>query len=182
MASFPHIFICYRREDSNGWAGRIADLLIAEFGRECVFFDIDSIRPGSDFVRSLKQRTANCDVLLAVIGKDWLDIRDRQGGRRLDDPNDFVRTEICAALNRGVRVIPLLVSGADMPQPIDLPSELATLAYRGAVTITDTNFRQTMAGLIPVLVREGAKRQADTRPPRAAPGTARQRRILHYVG
>ena len=101
MASSPNIFICYRREDSAGWAGRIADFLIGEFGKDRVVFDVESISPGSDFVRSLKHRTAQCDALLAVIGPDWLDVRDRKGGRRLDDPRDFVRAEICAALEDG---------------------------------------------------------------------------------
>jgi len=168
MKRFPHIFISYRREDSAGWAGRVADFLIAEFGRECVFFDIESIHPGSDFVRSLKQRTAECDALLVVIGRDWLNVRDQRGGRRLDDPNDLVRMEICAALRRGVRVIPLLASDADMPEASNLPGELATLADRNAVRITDTSFRQTMASLIPVLVDEGAKRPAHALPPHAA--------------
>lgn len=177
MASHPRIFICYRRNDSDGWAGRIADRLIAEFGRDSVFFDIDSIQPGSDFLRSLNNRTAECDVLLAVIGRGWLNARDTQDKRRLDDPKDFVRMEIRTALTRGVRVIPLLVSQADMPQASDLPDELAALAYRGAVKISDLNFHQAMAGLIPVLVQEGAKRPAYDLPkhPTRTPQTAKVR-------
>ncbi len=115
------VFISYRREDSGGYAGRIYDRLTSRLGRENVFFDVDAIPPGRDFVDVLSDRVGKCDALLAVIGKHWVASADGQNRRRLDDPSDFVRIEIEAALQRDVPVIPVLVDGAPMPQSGELP-------------------------------------------------------------
>src|SRR5436190_9290959 len=88
------IFINYRRGDDPGNTGRLFDQLEDVFPREQLFIDVDSIPPGRDFVRVLEEQVAQCDVLLAVIGKGWIDARDEQGVRRLDNPDDFVRIEI----------------------------------------------------------------------------------------
>jgi len=109
------IFISYRREDTAPYAGRIYDRLVTEFGVEQVFFDIDTIPPGDDFVEVLSEKVESCDVLLAVIGKSWLTVADAAGRPRIQNPEDFVAIEIGAALRRKVRVIPLLVGGGRMP-------------------------------------------------------------------
>ena len=88
------VFISYRREDSGGFAGRIYDRLTSRLGRENVFFDVDAIPPGQDFVDVLSERVGKCDALLAVIGKHWVVSADSENRRRLDDPQDFVRIEI----------------------------------------------------------------------------------------
>jgi hypothetical protein len=85
------VFISYRREDSGGFAGRIYDRLTSRLGRENVFFDVDTIPPGRDFVDVLSERVGKCDALLAVIGKHWVSSADSENRRRLDDPQDFVR-------------------------------------------------------------------------------------------
>ena len=105
----PKILVNYRRDDSAAYAGRLADRLREHFGRENVFVDIDTIRPGEDFVDRIDQSIAECDALVAVIGKSWLTAVDPQGRRRLDREDDFVRTEIAKALERHIRVIPALV-------------------------------------------------------------------------
>jgi hypothetical protein len=134
------VFISYRREDSGGYAGRIYDRLTSRLGRENVFFDVDAIPPGRDFVDVLSDRVGKCDALLAVIGKHWVASTDGQNRRRLDDPNDFVRIEIEAALQRDVPVIPVLVDGAPMPQPGELPDSLKKLTRRQAIEISLTRF------------------------------------------
>ncbi len=134
------VFISYRREDSGGYAGRIYDRLTSRLGRENVFFDVDAIPPGRDFVDVLSDRVGKCDALLAVIGKSWVSSADSQNRRRLDDPNDFVRIEIEAALQRNVPVIPVLVDGAPMPQPGELPDSLKKLTRRQAIEISLTRF------------------------------------------
>jgi hypothetical protein len=134
------VFISYRREDSGGYAGRIYDRLTSRLGRENVFFDVDAIPPGRDFVDVLSDRVGKCDALLAVIGKHWVASADGQNRRRLDDPNDFVRIEIEAALQRDVPVIPVLVDGAPMPQPGELPDSLKKLTRRQAIEISLTRF------------------------------------------
>jgi TIR domain len=134
------IFINYRRDDSIGTAGRLHDRLVRAFGRKNVFMDVDQIPAGVDFVRHLNAQVAECDVFLAVIGPSWLDTKDNTGGRKLDDPEDFVRVELLAALGRDVRVIPVLVDGAEMPRPDQLPEPLRPLSRRNAVEVRNVQF------------------------------------------
>lgn len=136
----PSIFVSYRRDDAAGFAGRIADELERRFGDVEVFRDVDDIASGEDFVRRLNQALQSCRVLIAVIGKSWLAARNANGVRRLDDPNDFVRQEIGAALGRDVRVIPVLVDGMQMPDEKDLPDALKALARRQAHEISDSRW------------------------------------------
>ena len=109
------VFISYRRQDAAYPAGWLFDRLTGHLGEGHVFKDVDSIRLGDDFVDKITAAVGTCAVLLAVIGPRWLTASGEEGGRRLDDPADFVRLEIEAALTRGVRVIPVLVDGARMP-------------------------------------------------------------------
>ena len=110
------IFINYRRDDSIGMAGRLHDRLAQTFGRDKLFMDVDHIPAGVDFVAHLNSQVAACDVVLVVIGPNWLNAKDESGERRLDNPDDFVAIEIAAALARDIRVIPVLVDGARMPK------------------------------------------------------------------
>src|SRR5262245_36862704 len=105
------VFLCYRRDDRAAFAGRVQDRLVQEFGRDLLFMDVDAIPLGVNFATALRDAVAKCEVLLAVIGPHWLDARDDAGARRLDDPYDYVRIEIGAALQRNVPVIPLLLDG-----------------------------------------------------------------------
>jgi len=135
------IFINYRRGDDPGNTGRLFDQLEDVFPREQLFIDVDSIPPGRDFVRVLEEQVAQCDVLIAVIGKGWLDARDEQGVRRLDNPDDFVRIEIESALKLDKVVIPVLVQDARMPRADELPDALKPLARRNAVRLTHERFK-----------------------------------------
>jgi hypothetical protein len=134
------VFISYRREDSGGFAGRIYDRLTSRLGRDGVFFDVDNISPGLDFVDVLSERVGKCDALLAVIGRAWNPVSGNDNRRRIDDPSDFVRVEIEAALARGIRVIPVLVDGAPMPRAEDLPESLRKLTRRQGIEISLTRF------------------------------------------
>ena len=115
------IFVSYRREDSEHLAGRLYDRLADRFGEGQVFMDVDTIELGVDFGEEIVRAVARCKVLLAVIGPGWLTAADERGPRRLDNPKDFVRLEIETALDRGVRVIPILAQGAVMPCQDELP-------------------------------------------------------------
>ena len=145
------IFISYRREDCAAYAGRLYDWISQRLGKENIFIDVDTIQPGEDFVEAIEQKVGGCDALLALIGKDWLNCRDEQGNRRVDSPGDFVRVEIVAALNRNVRVIPVLVEGARMPAERDLPEALTKLARRQALELSFTRFHQDANRLIETL-------------------------------
>ncbi len=130
------IFISYRRDDSEGEAGRLYDDLIRVFGPDAVFMDVSDIHPGKDFRQAIDDNVAGCAVLLAIIGPGWTTVKDATGARRLDQPTDFVRLEIASALGRGIDVIPVLVHGAHMPAPAELPEVLQNLAYRNCVEVT----------------------------------------------
>jgi hypothetical protein len=130
------IFISYRRDDSEGEAGRLYDDLIRVFGTNAVFMDVSDIHPGKDFRQAIDDNVAKSAVLLAIIGPGWTTIKDASGVRRLDQPNDFVRLEITSALTRGIDVIPVLVHGARMPKLDELPESLQNLAYRNCVELT----------------------------------------------
>jgi hypothetical protein len=134
------IFVSYRREDSRGSAGRLYDQLAAHFGRDRIFMDVDTIQPGLDFVDAIESAISKTDVLLVVIGPTWLDVTDADGNRRLDNPEDFVRLEVAAALARNIRVVPVLVESASMPRASDLPDNLKSLSRRNAVEITHARF------------------------------------------
>ena len=117
------IFISYRRGDSEGQARALSSELANYVGEKSVFMDVDSIALGRDFRRSLHESLESCDAVLALIGPNWLDIKDAAGRRRLDDPDDFVRQEIAVALKRNIPVTPVLLQGAPMPAQERLPDD-----------------------------------------------------------
>src|SRR5215469_13329489 len=154
----PDIFISYRREDTIGYAGRLYDQLSAHFGREHVFMDVTAIEPGSDFVDTIEQKVGTCDALIALIGKNWLTVRDDQNRVRLGSQEDFVSVEVAAALKRNVEVIPVLVGGAKMPQQRELPESLQLLSRRQALEISDSHFTRDVTDLIEALKRGASPR------------------------
>lgn len=145
------IFISYRRDDSRGFAGRLADALDAafgsDFGSDFVFRDIDDIAPGANFIHAITSRLASVDIVLVVIGPGWLAARN-DGGRRLDDPADFVRLEIELALAADKPVWPVLIGGAAMPAEEALPPSLQPLARRQALTLADGTWKDDVDRLI----------------------------------
>jgi hypothetical protein len=129
------LFISYRREDAGYVAAVLNDRLQQKFGPDSVFFDIDHVPLGADFREHIAKAVGHCDVLLVVIGDDWLDVCNATGGRRLDDPADYHRIEIEAALARGIPTIPILIDKATMPSPDRLPESLQAMAYRNAAEL-----------------------------------------------
>ena len=131
------IFISYRRDDSRGYAGRLQSDLSRRFADEAVYRDVET-PPGVDFGEHITSLVDRCNVVLAIIGPSWLDARDHNGRRRLDEPMDWVRVELERALVReDVEVIPVLVDGAQIPRPEDLPPALAALCRRNAFELSD---------------------------------------------
>ena len=147
------IFISYRREDAPAHAGRLYDGLTEEFGAQQVFMDVDTLEPGVDFVERLHSAVGTADAVLVVIGRGWLNAKNLDGERRLDDPEDFVRLEVGLALTGEPVVIPVLVGGATMPSEDDLPPELVKLARRNALTMIDSDWRSGLARLVAALRR-----------------------------
>ena len=145
------VFISYRREETAYPAGWLYDRLGERFGGARVFKDVDSIALGDDFVEAITRAVGSCDVLIALIGDQWLTVSDEHGRRRLDDPHDYVRLEVEAALARNVRVIPVLVDGARMPRAEELPDALAPLVRRQALELSPSRFDSDTERLILVL-------------------------------
>lgn len=146
------IFVSYRRQDSQSAAGRLSDHLRDHLSGVPIFRDVETIEPGVDFVEAIERALASCAVLVAVIGPRWLEATDASGRRRLDDPDDYTRIEIATALKRdGVRVIPLLVEGAQMPSSSELPPDLAALARRNAMELTDKRWDYDVSQLVDTL-------------------------------
>jgi hypothetical protein len=141
------IFISYRRGDDPGTTGRLFDALKAAFDEDRLFLDVDNIEPGLDFIEVIKDRVSKSDVLLAVIGQHWIEARDKNGRRRLEDPKDSVRIEIESAINQKKRVIPVLIGETKIPDPDILPDSLQVLSGRNAVPIRHERFRDDMANL-----------------------------------
>lgn len=161
------LFINYRREDTAPHAGRLYDRLAAHFGVDQVFMDIDQIDPGEDFVEVINRKIGSCEIAIVAIGPNWLGATDAAGNRRLDDSEDFVRMEIVAALERKIRVIPVLVGGARMPRKQDLPEALAPLSRRNAIELSEARFHSDVSRLIEAI--EKARASAEQQ---AAPSTA----------
>ena len=142
------VFLSYRRDDGAAYAGRLYDRLVSHLGAEAVFMDIDHIEPGEDFVEVIEGTIADSSTLVVIIGPQWATLADLAGSRRLDNPEDFVRLEIAAALARDIRIIPVLVGGARMPLSQELPHSLQPLARRQAVEISDSRFHADVDRLI----------------------------------
>jgi hypothetical protein len=152
------IFISYRRDDSAGYAGRLFDHLSAHFGADNVFMDIDTIQPGEDFRKVISRAVGTCDVVIVMMGRQWLNITDAQDRRRLADPRDWVRMELTAALaNRRIRVIPVLIRDAHVPGEHELPEGLKELAWRNAMELSDSRFQHDVMKLIGVIERIAVK-------------------------
>jgi glycerophosphoryl diester phosphodiesterase len=151
--SSGRIFISYRRQDSAYPAGWLYDRLADRFGADQIFKDVDSIELGDDFVETITNAVGSCDILLALIGQEWLDIASSDGTRRLSDPDDFVRLEIEAALERKVLLIPILVDGALMPRGDQLPPSIAPMVRRQALELSPNRFRADTERLLDVMER-----------------------------
>jgi hypothetical protein len=170
------IFIGYRRDDSAGHARALFDRLRARFGADFVFMDVTDIEPGMDFTEVLDKAIGSCDVLLAVIGREWLTAADSSGSRRLDNQHDFVRLEMTTALRRKIPVIPVLVQNAAVPSASVLPAEIAALATRQSIELRDTRWDADVMELIQALEKlvTSASSPPGARLPVASPSSARR--------
>jgi hypothetical protein len=139
------VFISYRRETTAGEARALFNELLGKLGKNSVFMDVDSIALGRDFRGALQKTLESCDLMLVLIGKDWADVKDEEGRIRLQNPGDFVRLEIEAALKRDIVVTPILVQGARMPAPEQLPADIRDLVYRNGFELSHNRWESDFA-------------------------------------
>ncbi len=143
------LFVSYRREDSQDITGRIYDRFVSIYGISNVFKDVNSIQYGDDFPNAIEHGVNQCDIFVVIIGPRWLSITDSSGRPRLENTDDFVRKEIEAAIKRDIALIPLLVNGATMPKPSELPESIRELSFRNAIsTNPDPAFHSDIDRLI----------------------------------
>jgi hypothetical protein len=142
------VFISYRRETGAGEARALFNDLEARLGEGSVFMDVDSIALGRDFRSILQVTLASCDLMLVLIDKNWAEAKDNQGRSRLSNPKDFVRMEVEAALKRNIAVTPILVQGATIPDAVQLPQQIADLAYRNGFEITHNRWESDVKEMI----------------------------------
>lgn len=145
------IFISYRREDTSGESGRLKDTLEQIFGKENIFYDVETLEAGLNFDQSIAKALNESKVLLAMIGPHWLKVTDSKGEKRINKPDDWVRKEIAEALKRNLRVIPILVNGADMPDSEELPEDIKELSLKHAQELTSSRWSYDVGVLSKVL-------------------------------
>jgi hypothetical protein len=174
------IFLSYRREDAAPYARLLQVQLRERFPGARVFMDLDSIEAGLDFSEVIRQAVDSCAVLVALIGRQWATLADEQGRRRLDDPDDFVRFEVQAALERGVRVIPVLVDGAKPLRHEQLPAELRNLARLNALELSYGRYEYDADRLLD-LIQRVFPAASSTSIGQAAQGDAVVIRVLRWL-
>jgi len=174
------VFINYRRADTRHVAGRLRDLMVARFGEEHVFMDVEVLQPGSDYINAIDGYVSGCEVMLVLIGDQWLTVRSEAGSRRLDDPTDRLRLEVEAGLRHRTRVIPVLVDDATMPEASDLPTSLVTLSRHHSARLRHETFRADAKHLSQVIsridddpARSDANEGGTSEAPRSAPSALR---------
>jgi hypothetical protein len=162
-----NIFISYRVQDTSGETGRLADALKNHFEEDQIFMDIDKIEPGVDFTEVISRSLDICDVMLAIIGPNWQG-RDSNGLSRIKKPDDWVRLELSTALKRNIRVVPVLVDGASLPDVSELPEDLEGLSRRQTYEISNKRWQYDTEQLIHFLQHSigiGPKRRVPQQPP-----------------
>ena len=165
------IFINYRKDDSPWNSLALYQELIKYFPKENIFKDFNTIEPGTDFVESIEEALESCDVLLVLLSEHWLEIKDKKGNIRINNPDDFVRIEIATALKRNIIVIPVLFDDAVLPQASELPDDLKKLARRQTIEIDKTRFEADTAKLVGTIKNVLAKKSdlPPTEPPQTGP-------------
>lgn len=148
----PKVFVSYRRKDSAATSGRLRDHMAVRLGDKRVFLDVDKIGLGEDFVTAIETEISRCQVMLVMIGRDWGD--PAGSGARLHDDGDHVRAEIRAGLTAGLRVVPVLVDGATVPDPDTLPDDLKPLSRLNAFEIRNARFADDADDLLEVVTGE----------------------------
>jgi len=152
------VFISYRRDDSAAYTGRLYDSLSKYMDRDRVFMDLDNISAGADFQENIRKAIDLAQAMIVVIGPQWIKIAQADGRPRIQDPNDYVHQEVAMALQRDIRIFPVLVGGTTMPAPVELPDVLKQLSLRNAIEISNSRWDHDVGRLIENLNRVSARK------------------------
>jgi len=146
------VFISYRREDTGPTAGRMYDRLLRILPKADIYYDLGTIKGGDDFKKSILAAIEQTDVALVFIGKNWLSPQPDGGSARVFDEDDYVRIELSAALARPILVLPLLVEGAKMPPPDQLPMDIRALSTRNALPLRLESFDDDTENVVKLIL------------------------------
>lgn len=175
------IFLSYRTDDSTYVVDRVRELLGTHFGHANVFRDRDSVALGDAYPRRIRRALERADVVLAIIGPRWLGV-DQSGRRRIDDPRDWVRTELRMAFERDIRVVPVLLDGTPLPTRDALPVELGSLSISTYWQVRHTTVDQDVRGLIERLGLPTDRGRPTTGPERSGPARYEQHNMPQSGG
>jgi TIR domain-containing protein len=154
------VFISYRREDTAAAAGRVYDRLSRLLSKPNVFFDVSTIGGGEDFAEKIASEIGKSDAALVFIGDKWLEQGPSGAGPRLSEPDDYVRAELRAALSRPVLVLPVLVGGARMPRPEQLPEDIRAVATKNALPLRHESFDDDTENIVAAVLGLSAAERA----------------------
>jgi hypothetical protein len=154
------VFISYRREDTGAAAGRVYDRLARLLPKANLFFDVSTIGGGEDFAQRIESEIGRSDAALVFIGDKWLEPAPGADKGRIWDANDFVRAELRAALARPMLVLPVLVAGARMPKPEQLPEDVRAVALKNALPLRHESFDGDTESIVGAVLGLSAKERA----------------------
>ena len=135
------IVLSYRRDDSGTVTNWLTEKLVERYGREAIFRDIDSIQPTENFRKRIGRALRDCDFVVAIVGPGWVGRCGDDGKARIHADNDWVRVEVETALQLDIPLLPVLVEGAEMPQPDALPASLREMTEINALPISSASSR-----------------------------------------
>ena len=178
------VFLSYRRDDAGPYARSLQLELSERVPDARIFMDLDSIEPGLDFVEVIHGALESCAVLVALIGRQWATLTDEEGVPRLENPDDYVRFEVKTALERGVRVIPVLLDGARPLRQQELPDELHKLARLNAAKLSYDRYKDDVNRLLDLIQQVLAAAEADSKAREEAelPALEEQARLTGEAG
>ena len=154
------VFISYRREDTGSAAGRVYDRLSRLLPKSNLFFDVNTIGGGEDFVRRIESEIGRSDVALVFIGDKWLEPAPASGRGRIWEQDDFVCAELRAALARPMLILPILVAGARMPKPEQLPKDVRPVTGKNAMPLRHESFDDDAENIVATVLGVSAKDRA----------------------
>ena len=154
------VFISYRREDTGSAAGRVYDRLSRLLPKSNLFFDVNTIGGGEDFVQRIESEIGRSDVALVFIGDKWLEPAHRSGSGRIWEQDDFVRAELRTALGRPMLILPILVAGARMPKPEQLPEDVRAVTGKNAMPLRHESFDDDAENIVAAVLGVSAKDRA----------------------
>ncbi len=159
----PYLFISYREADTGQAASRLYADLEREMTSDEVFLDTERIEGGDLWSDRLRTEAERASVMIVLVGERWLtSYNPSTGDRRLNEPLDWVRTEIEAGLqSASCLVVPVLVDGAKplTESALQTVPSIAELAKVQALKLRRDHWKADVENVLDYLCKRGFHRQ-----------------------